>query len=66
MSKLFVGNIPHAADSALQGWVQSQGFKVESAQVIRDRSTGHSRGFDFVLLKEEWRLKEAIAVRRNP
>ncbi len=62
MSKLFVGNIPHAAsDSALQEWVQSQGFKVESAQIIRDRVTGHSRGFGFVLLQEGWRLKEAIA-----
>ena len=62
MSKLFVGNIPHeASDSALQEWVQSQGFKVESAQVIRDSVTGHSRGFGFVLLQEGWRLKEAIA-----
>ena len=62
MPKLFVGNIPHASsDADLQQWVESQGFEVESAQVIRDRSTGHSRGFGFVVLREEAKIKEAIA-----
>ena len=60
--KLFVGNIPHAAtDMELQEWVESQGFSVESAQIIRDRSTGQSRGFGFVLLREELKVQEAIA-----
>ena len=49
MLRLFVGNIPHvSSDVELQEWVESQGFHVESAQVIRDRTTGHSRGFGFV------------------
>src|SRR2546430_5859680 len=61
MPKLFVGNIPHvSSDVELQEWVESQGFHVESAQIIRDRSTGQSRGFGFVVLNEEWKLKEAI------
>ena len=60
--KLFVGNIPHAAtDSELQNWVESQGFPVDSVQIIRDRSTGQSRGFGFVSLREP-KLKEAIAM----
>ncbi len=62
MSKLFIGNIPHASsDVELQQWVESQGFQVESAQIIRDRSTGQSRGFGFVVLNEEWKIKEAIS-----
>ena len=62
MAKLFVGNIPHTSSEAeLQRWVESQGFHVESAQIIRDRSTGKSRGFGFVALNEEWTLTEAIA-----
>ena len=62
MPKLFVGNIPHtSSDGDLQEWVESQGFNVESAQVIRDRSTGQSRGFGFVTLTEESNMKDAIA-----
>lgn len=61
MPKLFIGNIPHASsDTELSEWVESQGFQVESAQIIRDRSTGQSRGFGFVVLNEEWKLKDAI------
>jgi len=62
MPKLFVGNIPHASsERELQDWVESQGFRVESAQIIRDRSTGQSRGFGFVVLHDGLTSKEAIA-----
>ena len=62
MQKLFIGNIPHgSSEMELQQWVESQGFEVESAQIIRDRSTGMSRGFGFVVLNEEWNVKQAIS-----
>jgi len=62
MGKLFVGNIPHAStDVELQEWVESQGFQVESAQIIRDRSTGQSRGFGFIVLNDGLKIKEAIS-----
>jgi RNA recognition motif-containing protein len=61
MTKLFIGNIPHASsENELQQWVEGQGFPVESAQIIRDRSTGQSRGFGFVVLNEAWKLRDAI------
>ena len=61
MTKLFVGNIPHvSSDMDLQQWVESQGFQVESAQIIRDRSTGQSRGFGFVVLNDQVNAATAI------
>jgi cold-inducible RNA-binding protein len=54
MARIFIGNIPHGStESDLQQWVESFGFTVESTVVIRDRSTGQSRGFGFVALKDQ-------------
>jgi RNA recognition motif-containing protein len=62
MPKLFVGNIPHTASEAeLMEWVEAQGFHVESAQIIRDRSTGQSRGFGFIVINEGSNVRDAIS-----
>src|SRR6267142_6124718 len=61
MPRLFIGNIPHASSEAqLQQWVESCGFRVESVQIIYDRTTGRSRGFGFVSLGEEGKIQAAI------
>ena len=61
MARLFIGNIPHgSSEDELERWVESQGFHAKSAEIIRDRTTGFSRGFGFVTLSEEWKLSEAI------
>jgi RNA recognition motif-containing protein len=61
MARLFIGNIPHGSSEVeLQQWLHSRRFQVESVEIIRDRSTGLSRGFGFVTLAQEWRLQEAI------
>ena len=62
MPRLFIGNIPHASsDAELQQWVETRGFQVESAQIIRDRSTGQSRGFGFVVINETTKARDAIS-----
>ena len=61
MLRLFVGNIPHACDeAALNVWFEQHGHEVSFAQVVRDRLTGHSRGFGFVELKDASNLGETI------
>jgi cold-inducible RNA-binding protein len=59
--KVFIGNIPYGvSERELRDWVDSLGFQTLSAQIIRDRSTGNSRGFGFVEFKEEHQLQHAI------
>lgn len=61
MARLYIGNLPHlTAEHELQTWLEGQGFKVESVQVIRDLETGSSRGFGFVELPEVLRAQEAV------
>jgi RNA recognition motif-containing protein len=61
MSRLFLGNIPHAAsETDISDWMQSQGFIVESVDIIRDRNTGNPRGFGFATLVDEKQLESAV------
>ena len=61
MVKLFIGNIPHkSTDDELRHWVEAYGFQVKTVEIIRDRSTGQPRGFGFVSLNEEAKIKDAI------
>ncbi len=61
MMRLFVGNIPRECNEvALRAFIQWQGYSVFSALIVRDRETGHSRGFGFVELQDASNLAETI------
>lgn len=54
MNRLFVGNLPHntgshsTTEKDLIEFFEGYGVDVAGAQIVRDRMTGHSRGFGFV------------------
>ena len=57
---LYVGNLNYAVThSDLQEWFTSFGT-VQSAQVIQDRATGHSKGFGFVEMDTDAQAEAAI------
>lgn len=59
-NKLFVGSLPWAVDSAQLEQLFSQYGKVISAQVLKDRETGRSRGFGFVEMSSEEEAQKAV------
>jgi len=63
MPKLFVGNLPHASSELdLRQWIESRGFRVESAEIIYNRVSGKSRGFGFVTLSDNTMISTAISL----
>jgi cold-inducible RNA-binding protein len=61
MTKLFLGNIPYtSSEEDIRDLIENRGFGIESVQIIMDRSTGKPRGFGFAVLKEEFKIHEAI------
>ena len=58
--KLFVGSLPWAVDDAQLAQIFSQAGNVVSAQVIKDRETGRSRGFGFVEMSTEEEAHAAV------
>jgi len=60
LSKIYVGNIQwKTTEEDLKELFNPYGT-VTSAQVIKDRDTGRSRGFGFVKMETEDQTKEAI------
>ncbi len=60
MKKLFVGSLPWGVDDAKLRDFFSQAGNVVSAQVVKDRETGRSRGFGFVEMSTEEEAKAAV------
>ena len=66
MSKrLFVGGFPYSITSSQLEEMFSKIGKVESANVITDRSTGQSKGFGFVEMENDKEADEAIEKLNN-
>lgn len=48
MLRIFLGNLPHQiAEFDLRKWLEGHGYSVDHTIILRDRITGHSRGFGF-------------------
>ena len=59
--KLYVGNLSFQTSSADLQELFAQSGTVESANVVEDRDTGHSRGFGFVEMASREEGEAAIA-----
>ncbi len=54
MKKLFVGNLPYAANEQdLQDFFAENGVNIDTVTVMRDRFTGQARGFGFVEINDD-------------
>ncbi len=61
MKKLFVGNLPYAANEQdLQNFFAENGVTVDTVTVMRDRFTGQARGFGFVEINDDAAAQKAI------
>ncbi len=61
MKKLFVGNLPYAANETdVQNFFSSQGVTVDTVTVMRDRFTGQARGFGFVEIQDDAAAQAAV------
>ncbi len=58
---MFVGSLPWAVDDARLAQIFSQAGNVVSAQVVKDRDTGRSRGFGFVEMSTEEEAQAAVS-----
>ncbi|GAB4445114.1 MAG: RNA-binding protein [Anaerolineales bacterium] len=59
-AKLYVGNLPYSTEDADLENLFSQAGTVKSAQVIKDRASGRSKGFGFVEMSSAEEAQAAI------
>jgi RNA recognition motif-containing protein len=61
VKKLFVGNLPYAANEQdLQNFFADGGVTVDTVTVMRDRFTGQARGFGFVEISDDAAAQAAV------
>ena len=61
-AKLYVGNLPYTTVDADLESLFSQAGTVKSAQVIKDRQSGRSKGFGFVEMSSTEEAENAITM----
>jgi RNA recognition motif-containing protein len=61
-AKLYVGNLPYTTVDADLQTLFSEAGTVKSAQVIRDRASGRSKGFGFVEMSSPEEAQSAITM----
>ena len=61
-AKLYVGNLPFSTGDADLQDLFAQAGTVKSAQVIKDRASGRSKGFGFVEMSSEEEAQNAITM----
>ena len=61
-AKLYVGNLPFTTGDADLQSLFSQAGTVKSAQVIKDRASGRSKGFGFVEMSSSDEAQSAISM----
>ena len=61
MKKLFVGNLPYAANETdVQNFFSGYGVTIDTVTVMRDRFTGQARGFGFVEIQDDAAAQHAV------
>lgn len=61
MKKLFVGNLPYAANETdVQSFFTGHGVAIDTVTVMRDRFTGQARGFGFVEIQDDAVAQQAV------
>ncbi len=61
MVRLYVGNLPfRTMEEDLHAFFSEAGFPLDQASVVRDRTSGESRGFGFVEIADRDLAEQAI------
>lgn len=61
-TKLYVGNLAYSTTEVELQQLFAQAGTVKSAQVIKDRDTGRSKGFAFIEMENQAEAQKAIAM----